>query len=77
MPSSGGIHVCCHVRLSVLATNVRGGRRSSPVEKKLEIVLELQRSVAEIRRAAGREGPEPWDRACLPPIGPETERNFR
>ncbi len=34
---------------------------SLPFEKKLEIVLELQRSVAEIRRSTGRPGPEPWE----------------
>ncbi len=45
-----------------------------PFERKLEIVLQLQRSVAEIRRAAGRQGPEPWDRACLGSIEPVTER---
>jgi hypothetical protein len=36
-----------------------------PIEKKLEIVLELQQRVAEIRRASGRPGLEPWDPACL------------
>lgn len=36
-----------------------------PIEKKLEIVLELQRSVAEIRKGSGRPGPEPWDPKCL------------
>lgn len=48
-----------------------------PLERKLEIVLELQRSVAQIRRAAGRQGPEPWDRACLRSIAPATERASR
>lgn len=36
-----------------------------PIERKLEIVLELQRNVAEIRRSAGRRGPEPWDSTSL------------
>lgn len=36
-----------------------------PIERKLEIVIELQESVAEIREAAGRSGPRPWDRSCL------------
>ena len=45
-----------------------------PFERKLEIVLELQKHVAEIRRAAGRLGPEPWDRKCLRLIAPATER---
>ena len=49
-----------------------------PFEKKLEIVLELQRSVAEIRRSTGRPGPEPWETPTatsqrtpdpLPPFG--------
>jgi hypothetical protein len=48
-----------------------------PFERKLEIVLELQRSVAQIRRAAGRQGPEPWDRACLQSIASATERTSR
>ncbi len=34
---------------------------SLPFEKKLEIVLELQRNVAEIRRSTGRPGPQPWE----------------
>jgi hypothetical protein len=36
-----------------------------PIERKLEIILQLQRTVAEVRRSAGRHGPEPWDPACL------------
>jgi hypothetical protein len=36
-----------------------------PIERKIEIVLELQRAVAEVRKSAGRPGPEPWDPACL------------
>jgi len=36
-----------------------------PFERKLEIVLEVQRTVAEIRRSSGRPGPEPWNPACL------------
>jgi len=47
---------------------------SLPFDRKLEIVLELQRTVAQIRRAAGRQGPEPWDRACLGTIPSATGR---
>ena len=64
---------------SLLDAKVRRRRELAalPVEKKLEIVLELQRSVAQIRRAAGRLGPEPWDRACLQSIASATERTSR
>jgi len=61
--------------------DAKAGRRRElaalPFERKLEIVLELQRSVAQIRRAAGRLGPEPWDRACLQSIASATERTSR
>lgn len=41
-----------------------------PIERKIEIVLELQRTVAEVRRSAGRPGPEPWiPRASVGPSG--------
>ncbi len=45
-----------------------------PIERKLEIVLELQKSVAELRDAAGRPGPRPWDRSCLVPPSSPVER---
>ena len=40
-----------------------------PIEQKLEILLELQRNVAEIRRSSGRPGPEPWRAEVL--LGPQ------
>lgn len=56
-----------HVIASLLAAKAR--RRldlaALPIERKIEIVLELQKTVAEVRRAAGRPGPEPWDPASL------------
>lgn len=56
-----------HVIAPLLAAKAR--RRldlaALPIERKIEIVLELQRTVVEVRRSAGRPGPEPWDPACL------------
>jgi hypothetical protein len=45
---------------------------SLPFEKKLEIVLELQRRVAEIRRSTGRPGPDPWETPSAAKRGPGT-----
>jgi hypothetical protein len=51
----------------LLAAKARRRRELAalPIEEKLKIVLELQRNVAEIRRSAGRPGPDPWDPSCL------------
>lgn len=56
-----------HLMAPLLAAKARRRRELAalPIEKKLEIVLELQRNVAEIRRSVGRPGPEPWDPSCL------------
>lgn len=61
-----------HLMAPLLAAKARRRRELAalPIEEKLEIVLELQRNVAEIRKSAGRPGPEPWDPACL--RGPST-----
>ncbi len=56
----------------LLAAKARRRRELAalPIEAKLEIVLELQRTVAEIRRSSGRPGPEPWDPSCLRRVVP-------
>jgi hypothetical protein len=41
-----------------------------PIEQKLEILLDLQRTVNEIARAAGRPTKPEWPREILP--GPDT-----
>lgn len=65
-----------HLMAPLLAAKARRRRELAalPIEKKLEIVLELQRNVAEIRRSANRPGPEPWDPSCL--RGPSRPRSL-
>ena len=60
----------------ILAAKARRRRELAalPIERKLEILLELQRNVAEIRRSSGRPGPEPWNRESVVPAVSQTER---